>query len=124
MENGPDQPTVRLVREALDDARDLVRLELALARDEVSSELRQARSSVLAFCGSAAALVTAFALCMVAGALAFSIPWAAALTIAAILLIVGVGLGLAAYKTLPARPLAKTKERIERDLNQLRERRA
>ncbi|HXN32034.1 MAG TPA: phage holin family protein [Polyangiaceae bacterium] len=115
---------MQLIREALDEARELVRLEVALAREEVTTELRQARSSAIVFAGSAVAAVASFTMFLVAIALAFSVPWLAALPIAALLLCVGCALGFAAYKALPAKPMAKTKKRIEADVQQLRERRA
>ncbi len=124
MESDQELSTVRLMQEALDEARELTRLEVALARQEVMAELRQVQSSAIAFGGSAAAVLAAFIMCMVAIALAFSAPWAAALVIAAVLLCIGGALGVAAFRSLPAKPLAKTKQRIEEDMKLLKERSA
>jgi protein-S-isoprenylcysteine O-methyltransferase Ste14 len=124
MAHDRDQSTANLMREAFDEARELTRLEVALARQEFTTELRQARSSAIAFGASAGVLVASVTMFLVAVALAFSLAWAAAVVIAALLLCIGGVLGLVGYRSLPTEPMAKTKERIERDLKQLKERRA
>jgi hypothetical protein len=124
MEQDRTEPTVQLIREALEQARELTRLEVALAREEVSADLRQARTSAIAFGGAGGALFASFTMLLVAVALSSSVAWVAALVIAALLMFIGGGLALAAYKALPAKPMAKTRERIETDWKQLKERSA
>jgi hypothetical protein len=115
-------PTADLVREALDESRELVRLEVALAREELKSELSRARESAVAL-GTAAGLgLSGFAVLLVAIALAFPIPWLAAVILGAILLAVCGALAFAGYKALPRSPFGGTKERLESDLKKLRER--
>jgi hypothetical protein len=124
MQPEPNEPTVQLIRDALDEGRELVRLEIALAREEVTTELRQARASAMVCGGAAVVAIASITMFMVSIALAFSAPWLAALVIGAILLCIAGALGFAAYKARPAKPMAQTKARIEADLAQLKERSA
>jgi hypothetical protein len=117
-----DEPTGQLVREALDQTRELVRLEIALARNEVATELAEAKTGVIALGVAAAAALSSFTLLMVALALSFSVSWLAALSLAIVLLLLAGALGFAGYKILPTRLMAQTKDRIEADLTQLKER--
>jgi putative superfamily III holin-X len=66
--------------------------------------------------------MASFTMFMVAIALGFSTTWLAALVVAGILLCVAGGLGYAGFKMLPTKPMAQTKERIESDVKQLKER--
>jgi hypothetical protein len=117
-----DESTGQLVREALDQTRELVRLEVALARNEVTTELAKAKRGAIALGAAAAVALSSSILFMVALALSFSVPWLAALSLAIVLLLLAGALGFAGYKMLPTRPMAQTKERIEADLSQLKER--
>jgi hypothetical protein len=121
MDPDPKEPTLQLIRDALDEGRELVRLEIALAREEVTAELRQARANAVVFAGAAVGSIAAITMFMVATALAFAMPWLAALIIAIVLLTIGGVLGLFAYKALPMKPLAQTQARIEADLAKLKE---
>ena len=116
------EPTRQLVREALDQTRDLVRLEVLLARNEVENELSRAKAGAIALSSAAVAALASFTLFMVAIALAFSIKWLAALIIGIILLFVAGLVGFAGRKLLPTKPLGETSKRIGADLNQLKER--
>ncbi len=124
MQPEPNESTVQLIRDALDEGRELVRLEIALAREEVTTELRQARASAIVCGGAAVAAVASITMFMAAIALAFSVPWFAALVIGATLLCIAGALGFAAYKALPTKPMAQTKARIEADFARLKEKSA
>jgi hypothetical protein len=116
------EPTAELVREALDDTRELVRLEVALAREELRGELTRAKAAALAL-GTAGVLgVSAFTMFVVAAAVAFSLSWLAALILGVVLLVTAVAIGFAGYKAMPRKPLGATKDRIQSDLKQLKER--
>jgi hypothetical protein len=117
---GRDEPTRRLVREALDQTRELVHLEVALARNEVATELAQAKTGAIALGAAAATAISSLTMFIVAIALSFSVMWLAALGLAIVLLLLAVALGFAGHKMFPTRPLAQTKERIETDLSQLK----
>jgi hypothetical protein len=116
------EPTAVLIREALDETRDLVRLEIALAREELKAEMAHAKLGGVSLGSAAAAAVSSFTMFMVAIALAFHRSWLAALIIGGILLFMSVAMGFAGWVSLPKKPLAETRERIESDLKQLKER--
>ncbi len=117
-----DEPTADLIREALDETRDLVRLEVALAREELKAELTQAKTGGFALGSAAAAGIAAFTMFMVTIALAFAIKWLAALIIGGVLLAMAGALALGGWKLMPKEPLGETRERIGSDLKQLKER--
>jgi hypothetical protein len=117
-----EEPTAELIREALDETRDLVRLEVALAREELKAEIAHAKLSGISLGSAAAAAVSAFTMFLVAIALAFRWSWLAALIIGVILLFLSGAMGFAGWITLPKRPMTQTRERLESDLRQLRER--
>jgi peptidoglycan/LPS O-acetylase OafA/YrhL len=112
----------QLVREALDQSRELVRLEVLLARNEIESELSRAKASAIALSSAGVAAIASFTVFMVAIALAFSLKWLGAVIIAAALLLVAGALGLTGRKLLPRKPLPETTKRIGAELNQLKER--
>jgi hypothetical protein len=112
---------VRLVREAIDEARDLVRLEVALAREELKAEMRRAKGGAAAM-GAAVVLAIAGLTMLIA-----SIPFAAGRSWLAALLI-GAGLvagaGLLAFRgwrIVPHEPLPATRERLESSLRDFRD---
>jgi hypothetical protein len=116
------EPTSQLFREALDETRHLVRLEVLLARKELQSDLALAKKGGIVLALAAILAVSAIALLLCAVALAFATPWLAAVVLGGILLCVAAPLGFAGWKTLPKKPLGQTKERLEDDLKQLKER--
>ncbi len=119
---GETEPTAELVREALDQARDLVRLEVALAREEVVSELARAKTAAVALGAAGAFAVSGCTMLLVAIALGFSKGWLAALLIGGIVLGLSAAMALGGWKDVPTQPLGQTKERLGADLKQLRER--
>jgi hypothetical protein len=117
------EPVTReLVSEALDLARELVRLEVALARNEVRTEIARAKTSAIALVAAAAAAGSSFTMFMVAIALSLAVPGLVAVALGVILLVLAIVLGIAGYRSLPARPLTQTKERVEAELTELKER--
>src|SRR5258706_15755369 len=64
------EPTTELLREAVDEARNLVRLEVALAKDELHTELRAARSAAIALGVALVAVVLAVATLLMAARVA------------------------------------------------------
>lgn len=113
--------TADLVREAMDEAKELVRLEVELAKEEVKEELKQVERAAIGFGIAAAASV--IVLCLLAMALVFALGGTAlaALAVAGGFLVVG---GLAAwigYGMLPKKPMEKTRHRLQNDVNQLKE---
>lgn len=113
--------TADLVREALDEAKELVRIEIEIARSEVELELARAKRAAIGFGIALAAVVIVLSLLAVALVLFLGGTALAALGVAGALLVVG---GLAAfvgYSTLPKRPLERTRHRIGRGVSQLKE---
>lgn len=113
--------TADLVREALGEAKELVKLEVELAKAEVADEIAGAKKAGIAF-GIAAAfgVVT---LCMLAVALVLALGGTAiaALGVAAgFLVVTGLGAGIG-WTMLPKKPLVQTRHRLENDLKQLKE---
>ncbi len=114
--------TPDLVREAVEDARHLIRLEIALARDELTHQIASAKTAAISLGAAAGAFVSSLTMFMVAIAAAFSVISSAALVLGAILLAASSWLGFAGFKALPKEPLGQTRRRLEADLQQLKER--
>jgi len=111
-----------LIREALGDGQELVRIEVALARDELGREIAAARTSAIALACAAALAVAAFTMFVVALVLAVRTGWAAAVVAGGILLAAAIGLGLVGWSAMPKKPLEETKGRLQANVKQLKER--
>jgi len=114
------EPTTELLREAIDEARHLVRLEVALAKDEVRTELRAAKGAAVAFGTAAIAGVLALAT-MVALVVVVLGPVGGLILLAALLAVAALA-ALAGYRLLPKKPLEATRRRLEMDVDKLKER--
>jgi hypothetical protein len=122
-EEASQERTAELFREAIEETRELARLEVELAKEELWTELRSAKVGGIAMGAGAGAAVSGVTMCFVAIAMAFHREWLAALIIGGILVVLAAALVLGGYASLPRRPfLGETKERIETDLKQLKER--
>jgi uncharacterized membrane protein YqjE len=113
--------TVDLVKEAMDEAKELVRLEVALAKEEVKEELQHVKHAAIGFGIAAAASVLVLCLLAVALVLALGGTPVAALAVAGGMLLIGALAAWVAYGMLPKKPLEKTRHRLESDMNQLKE---
>jgi uncharacterized membrane protein YqjE len=113
--------TGELVRQTLEETKELVRIELKLARDELGEDLVQLKSvAILAGVALVLAILTLSTL-VVALVLALGGTAIAALLVAAVLL-VGAGVTAAvAYKYVPKEPLQRTRARLKNDINHLKE---
>lgn len=113
--------TADLVREMMDEAKELVRLEVALAKEEAKEELAQVQHAAISLGIAAGASVIALCLLAVALVLALGGTVLAALAVAGgFLLIAGIA-GYVGYGMLPKNPLERTRHRLENDVNQLKE---
>jgi hypothetical protein len=122
-EETKQEGTVELVREAIDETRELGRLEVQLAKEELLSELRQAKAGGITIGVGAAVALVGVTLFFVAIAMAFDKEAVAALAIGGMLLVLAALVALVGTKMLPGRPLlGETKERLQTDLKQLKER--
>jgi hypothetical protein len=113
--------TADLVREAMDEAKELVRLEVALAKEEVKEELAQVQHAAISLGVAAGASVIVLCLLAVALVLALGGTALAALGVAAGFLAIAGIAGYLGYGMLPKHPLEKTRHRLENDVNQLKE---
>lgn len=107
--------TGALVREAFEEAKELVRLEVALAKEELESELEQAKKAAIGFGIALAASFVALAMLGVALILALGGTAIVALLVTAgYLVVAGAATGIG-YKLLPKEPLAHTRRRLAAD---------
>ncbi len=113
--------TADLVREALDEAKELVRIEIEIAKSEVEKEIAQAKKAAVGFGVALAAGVLVLCLLAVALVLAIGGTAVAALIVAACLLVVGGLAAFAGYSMLPKKPLETTRHRLKSDVTQLKE---
>lgn len=113
--------TVDLVREALDEAKELVRLEVEIAKDEVKQEVAQTKKAAIGFGVALAFALVVLSLLAVAIVLAVGGTAAAALAVAGVFLVLGGVAGYVGYTMIPKKPMDKTLTRVKRDVNQLKE---
>lgn len=116
-----DASTADLLREAMSEAKELVRIEVELARAEVKDEVVHVRRAAIAFGVAAGALIVFACMVAVAVVLALGATPVAAVGVAAAFLVIGTGCAAAGYAFLPARPLERTRQRLRTDMNQLKE---
>ena len=113
--------TADLVKEAMNEAKELVRLEVELAKEEVKEELRDVRRAAVSF--GVALGSTLVVLCLLAMALVLALggtPLVALAIAGGFLVIAGIA-GFTGYGMLPKAPLEKTRHRLQNDMNQLKE---
>jgi hypothetical protein len=122
LQRGEAEPTADLVREALDETRELVRLEVALARQELTAELSRAKAAVASFAAAGVLGVCGLTLMLAAIPLAFKTAWLVALVLGAILAVLACAIALGTWMSVPRKLLGETRQRIESDLKQLKER--
>jgi hypothetical protein len=116
-----DTPTTELVREALEGAKELLRLETALAKREAREEARAARGSTIAL-GAAGALALLGVEALLV-AMSFAIrDWRVDLVIGASSLVVSGVVAAVALRRMPKKPLVETRKRLESDVRELKER--
>lgn len=113
--------TADLVREALDEAKELVRIEIEIAKNEVEKEIQQAKKAAIGFGVALAAGVLVLCLLAVALVLALGGTALAALAVAGALLVIGGIAAFAGYSVLPKKPLETTRHRLKSDVTQLKE---
>jgi hypothetical protein len=119
--NDAEEPTGDLIREVINETRQLVQLEVALAREEVRMEMARARFGGMVLGTAAGAGISGLTLCLVAAVLTFSAPAVAALVVGASLVSIAILGGWVGWKKLPKRPMNETRSRLEADFKQLKE---
>lgn len=114
--------TADLVREALEDAKELVRVEVAFATSEIEAQVTRAKVAAIGIGVACGALL--LVLCMLAVALVLALggtPTVALLVAAAWVVVGGVAAAIG-YALMPKKPLERTRERLKNDVGQLKER--
>jgi hypothetical protein len=113
--------TTELVKSAMDEAKELVKLEVELAKNEVKQELKAAQRAAIGFGIAAGASV--LVLCLLAMALVLALGGTAlvALAVAGAFLVLGGIAAAVGYGMLPKSPLENTRRRLQTDINQLKE---
>ncbi len=121
--NEPDKDasTAQLMREVIDEARELIKLEIALAQDEVEAELVRVRRAAIASLIAACAATAALTLLVVALALATTAPLLVAGIAGFIAVVVAAVACTRAYAALSGAFLHRTRERLQQDLHKLEE---
>jgi hypothetical protein len=114
--------TADLVREAIDEAKELMKIEVALAKDEVLGEVRAAKKTAIAFSAAAVLAIEAIAMLLVALALEIHVGPAPALIIAVMLLLSSGAAAYFGWRTIPKKPLDRTQKRVKTDVQILKER--
>lgn len=111
--------TAELLRTALEEARELAKIELTLAKNDAQGEWRQARFAAIAVAVAAQAASVGLAMALFALALATGAAVAVSV-IAGLLLLAVAGVALSvAYRRMPMSFLGRTRERIEVDVREL-----
>lgn len=121
-DNRSDTPSGALIRQAMEQARDLIKTEVDLAKGDVRQEVKGVARSAIAFAVGAAVGLLAVAVLLVSFGIA-TFPHVLPTFIVGMVLVlmagVAVGLGVA---MLPKKPLAKTRDRLEAGVQTLKER--
>jgi uncharacterized membrane protein YqjE len=115
-------PTGALVREAIDEARELVRLEVALAKKEVVEELAELKVGAGLLGAAGVLAIVGVSMLGQAVVLAIAPTGPCALVVGVCFFVLA---GVAAFigrSRLPKKPLVRTRQRLETDMKQLKER--
>lgn len=112
---------VELLKAALDESRELVKLEVALAKAEAEQQVREAVRAIIGFAVAAVFAIMALTLFAVAIVLAIGAEPADALAVGAVVLVLGALAAWYGYSKLPKKPLEHTREHVEDDVKQLKE---
>jgi hypothetical protein len=117
----PEASAADLVREALDQTKELVQLEVALAKDELRKDLGDGKRAAIMLGVAAVAALLAAAMMFVGLALAIFPGPVPALVIAGAMLVTAGVLAFVGYRKVPKKPLERTRRRLEADVQVLRE---
>lgn len=116
-----DAPLSELLRDALGDARELVKLEVELATDEVKKHAAEALRAAVAFGVAVAAAVVALALFAVALVLALGGTAPIAAAVGGGFVVVAGAAAAFGYSALPKRPMEATRSRVRSDMEMIKE---
>ena len=116
-----EQPVGDLVKDAIAETQELIKLEVALAKKEATTEIAALKVSGILFGVAAVVGILGTAMLLVALVLAINPAPLVALVVGAVLLISAATAAFVAIKQLPTKVLGRTRRRLETDLKQLKE---
>lgn len=116
-----DAPLADLLKEALGDARELVKLEVELATGEVKKQVNSALRAAVAFGVALSAVTIALSLFAVALVLALGGTAAVAAAVGGGFVLIAGGAAAYGYSAIPKKPLEQTRARVESDVQQIKE---
>ena len=116
-----EAPLAELMKEALGDARELVKLEVELATEEVKQQVTAALRAAIAFVAALSAATVALALFAVALVLALGGTAPIAAAAGGGFAVVAVAAAAYGYGTLPKSPMEETRARVRSDMQQIKE---
>jgi hypothetical protein len=121
-ETRPERVTnAELVREALEQTRELIQVEVALAKDEVKKELSLVK--IIAAASGVAVLFgfAAFVVLLVTLGLVISLSALPMFIIGLILLAIAIVAAIVAYEEIPKKPMRRTQQRVRTDARLIKE---
>lgn len=118
----PEVSTLELVKETVEEARQLIKTEIALARNEAEEQLAAAKRIAIVMGAAVAASILGLAMLLVSLVLAIAPRPLTALITGVLLLMIASVAGLIGYGWLPKKPLEQTQERLQEDAHILKER--
>ncbi|AKU94655.1 hypothetical protein AKJ09_01319 [Labilithrix luteola] len=116
-----DASTAELLREALDEAKELARIEVELARADVKHEIVRSKRAAIGFAVAIVAALMVICLLGYALVMAFGGTALVALVVAGCFLAAAGIAALIGYTLLPKKPLEATRSRLQLDVNHLKE---
>lgn len=120
-ERKSDAPTSALVREAIAEARELVKLEIVLAKDEILAEVDRARRAAIVLGAAAALAVGGLTLVLLALVRALHSGALLPFVLGAALLSLAGAVTLGGWHGVPRHPLGRTRKRLAADLETFKE---
>lgn len=114
-------PTPELVRQAVEEARELLQLEVRLAREEAREDFARYRRLGYEIGTALVALNAAVSTLILAAVLAAGADPMLALAIGGALLLVSAALAFHVYRALPGFPLQRTLSRWKTEVQELKE---
>jgi uncharacterized membrane protein YqjE len=113
--------TADIVRRAIEETKELVSIEIEIAKNEAKLELERTKRASIGFAVALAAGVLVLCMLAVAIVIAAGDTVGAALVVAACLLVIGGIAALVGYAAAPKKPFERVRERLGRDVKQLKE---
>lgn len=118
----PELSTGELLKQAIEEARALLKAEIGLARDEAMREIAAVKRGAIAIAAAVIAALLGLSTLLLAAVLAIGPRPLTAIIMGAGLLVVASVAGLIGYNLIPNKPLEHTQERLQEDAQVLKER--